>query len=113
MKYLFLILATIFGSITHISLKYLMQSEIGLELFFSMYLYIAFISFVLGSVLWLYSLKKFELGFAYLVNSLSLVITYQYSILNFNEAASWKGYFGVTLILIGIFFLNRNKTVNE
>lgn len=110
MRYLFLILATILGSVTHIALKYLMQSPISLQFLYNPYLYISALSFAFGSFFWLCSLKRFELGVAYLVNSLSLVITFQYSILFFDEVGTWKGYFGVILILTGIFLLNKSKT---
>lgn len=107
MKYVYLLSATVLGGATQITLKYLSGEAFSVGALFNPLLLLVILSFGLGSFFWLISLRYFELGIAYLVNSFSIVLTYAYSVYFFGEIASWNKNLGILFILVGIFFVNK------
>lgn len=110
MKLNFLLASTIFASLTQIFLKYLMlELRFSTDLFqiiSSKFLWVSLLTFIIQTIFWFISLKNFPLGFAFLINSLSIVIIYTYSIFFFSEDVSLYKVIGVFFIFFGIFILN-------
>ena len=89
----------------------LFDENIHLKLYqiFTNYLIIlGLIIFAIATILWFQVLSQVELSTAYPIMSLSYVIGVLIGIFFFNESLELTKILGLTLIVIGIFFLSRS-----
>lgn len=74
---------------------------------FSPYVFTGFVFYGTSSILWLYSLSKFELSKIYPVLSLGYIGTCIAGYYLFGESISLNKIIGISFICIGILILNR------
>lgn len=86
--------------------------ELSPTLFFQIlsnkFLLIGFFLYAIGSILWLFIIKKLPISIAYPSVSLSYVIVVILSYFFFREQINATKIFGIILIFIGIIFLFRS-----
>ena len=75
------------------------------KVFTNMFIIGGLCSYVLSSILWLYSMTRFDISFMYPLISLSYLITTIFAIIFLKEKVHSKRWLGLTLIIVGSFLI--------
>lgn len=78
-----------------------------IRIFSNKYVIFGIITYIIGTFFWLYVLSKMELSISYPMLSLSYILIAVVSWIFLGESMSLNKIFGIVIISIGIYILNR------
>jgi drug/metabolite transporter (DMT)-like permease len=76
---------------------------------FNGYVFLGFLSFGAGAILWLAVLAKEEVSYAYPLSSLGYIIVLIGSFFLFHENISTARIIGISLLILGVFFIEYSR----
>lgn len=82
--------------------------ELFKSIFLNLHILFGFFLYLIGAVLWLYVLSKFELSKAYPFASLGYVFSLLLGYFLLNENLSASRILGLCLIVLGVYFISRS-----
>lgn len=75
------------------------------------YLILGVMCYVIGMILWMIILSKFEVSFAYPMLSISYIFTAIFAYFVFNEPLTFNKILGIVIICFGVYILTRSKSL--
>lgn len=78
------------------------------SMLFNPYIMISLILTLLSGLSWMIAMTKFDISYAYPFTTLGFVIIFVFSIIFFNEPATWQKIVGLILIITGIVITSRS-----
>ena len=78
------------------------------SMLFNPYIMISLVLTLLSGLSWMIAMTKFDISYAYPFTTLGFVIIFVFSIIFFNEPATWQKIVGLILIITGIVITSRS-----
>jgi len=80
----------------------------ALSMLFNPYIMISLVLTLLSGLSWMIAMTKFDISYAYPFTTLGFVIVFIFSIVFFNEPATWQKLIGLAFIVAGIIITSRS-----
>ncbi len=65
--------------------------------------------YAVSTVLWIYALSRLPVKNVYPFTALTFVLVYTAAIVLLGERPSWRGYLGITVVLVGLYFIVTDR----
>lgn len=102
----FLVLAQVFlKCVIDTTKKFKFSLDWLVSIFLNYWIWLLFLSMIVSGIIWIYVLKHYPFNRAYPLISISYILGLLVSVIVFKEYVPIERWIGVTIIIIGIFFI--------
>ncbi len=105
MLYIIIFISAISAALGQILLKIGSTEKQSLAEFINTYNILGCFCYLIGLLLWIYSLSKLPLSIVYVFTMITFVLVYIFSHLLLKESLSWFALIGIGFIILGFLFI--------
>lgn len=109
MVYWIITLSAVLAAVGQILLKLGALGKTNLWAFINWYSFLGCLCYVIGLLLWIYSLSKLPLSAAYAFTLVTFVLVYVFSKIWLHEPLSWIAIIGIVLVIAGFVCISTGQ----